>query len=533
MAGWDVSGLDLRREALFGDRVVLCRADRPNDLHAMLREAIERTPDGEALIAGALRLSWRSLGTIVEETAAGLAAMGVAKGDRVALLVGNRAEFVVALYAVARLGAIAVPMSTREQAPGIAYILNHSGARLLISEQSLGDRLPAPAEMPHIASHIVVAPDDGAPVFATLRSRAPVPSADIDEEDVAAILYTSGTTGKPKGAMVAHVNIVHAALIYEHCMALGPGERSIVAVPMTHVTGITGMVAPMARCAGALIIMPEFRPADFLALAAAERMTHTVLVPAMYNLCLARADFGGHDLSAWRIGAYGGAPMPSPTIEALAKALPDLGLMNLYGSTETVVPQAIMPPEYAFARREDVGLAAPGGEVIVMDPAGHELPPGAAGEIWMRNATVVRGYWNDPEATAANIVAGFWRSGDLGHVDEQGFIRVLDRIKDMINRGGFKIYTAEVESILAEHPAVLESAVVSKPCPMLGERVHAFVALRPGDTDEDELAAFCRTRLADYKRPESFTISREPLPRNANGKLLKREMRAALLARAS
>jgi long-chain acyl-CoA synthetase len=531
MAAWDVSLLDLRRESLFGDRVVFCRAGRPASLQQMLEQAAARAPDREAIVAGNLRLSWTDLLNLVEQIAGGLAERGIAKGDRVALLLGNRAEFVLALYAITRLGAIAVPMSPRERGPGVAYMLNHSGAKMLISDAALADRLPGRHEMPQIESHIIVPPETATP-FAEIRSQGAAPPAQIGEQDVAAILYTSGTTGKPKGAIIAHINIVHAAMIYQTTMALADGERSIAAVPMTHVTGITAIVAPMARCAGTIIIMAEFKAPEFLAIAAAERMTHTVLVPAMYNLCLARADFNAVDLGAWRIGGYGGAPMPGPTIERLAAALPKLGMMNLYGSTETVGAQAIMPPYYAYQRRHDVGLAVPGAEIIIMDPDGHEVPRGTPGEIWMRNATVVQGYWNDPAATRSELVAGFWRSGDLGLMDAEGFVRVLDRIKDMINRGGFKIYTAEVESVLAQHPAVLESAVVPKPCPILGERVHAFIALRVDSIDEAELAAFCAVRLADYKRPETFTISREPLPRNANGKLLKREMRAALLANA-
>jgi acyl-CoA synthetase (AMP-forming)/AMP-acid ligase II len=531
MAAWDISALDLRRESLFGDRVVFCRAGRPASLQQMLEQAAARAPDREAIIAGNLRLSWIDLLTLVEQIAASLAERGIAKGDRVALLLGNRAEFVLALYAITRLGAIAVPMSPRERGPGIAHMLNHSGAKMLISDEAFADRLPDSHETPQIQSHIILPVETAAP-FADIRGQSAAPPAQIGELDLAAILYTSGTTGKPKGAVIAHINIIHAAMIYQTTMGLGDGERSIAAVPMTHVTGIAAIVAPMARCAGTIIILPEFRAPEFLAIAAAERMTHTVLVPAMYNLCLARADFNAVDLGAWRIGGYGGAPMPGPTIERLAAALPNLGMMNLYGSTESVCAQAIMPPQYAYQRRHDVGLPVPGAEIIIMDPDGHEVPRGTPGEIWLRNATVIQGYWRDPAATQSELVAGFWRSGDLGQMDAEGFLRVLDRIKDMINRGGFKIYTAEVESVLAQHPAVLESAVVSKPCPILGERVHAFIALRGGAVDEAELAAFCAARLADYKRPESFTLSREKLPRNANGKLLKREMRESLLVKA-
>jgi len=529
MAHWDVSKLPLRRESLFGNRVVNCRADRPRSVFTMFASAVARAPDREALVAGAVRLTWTELDSIVAEVAAGLLARGVSRGDRVALVIGNRAEFVILLYALTRIGAIAVPISVREQAPGIAFVASHCGARLLIHEQIHSDRIPPAHDLPDVTGCIVLDEPFNGVLLSSLRTTDIVPPTEVGEEEINLILYTSGTTGKPKGAMIAHVNLVQAVMIYEHVMGLRDGERSIVAVPMTHVTGISCAIILMARCAGTLIVMPEFKAPAFLALASAERMTQTVLVPAMYALCLARADFSGHDLSAWRIGAYGGAPMPAPVIEGLNAALPRLNLLNFYGSTETVAAQAIMPPEYALERRLDVGLPSPGGEILVMDPDGREVPRGTSGELWLRNGSVVPGYWNDPEASAENIVAGFWRSGDLGLMDADGFVRVLDRIKDMINRGGYKIYTAEVESVLAEHPAVLESAVVAKPCSVLGERVHAFVALRGGAIEAAELADFCATRLADYKRPETFTIMIDPLPRNANGKLLKREMRKMLL----
>jgi O-succinylbenzoic acid--CoA ligase len=273
------------------------------------------------------------------------------------------------------------------------------------------------------------------------------------------------------------------------------------------------MLAATVRCAGTLIVLPEFKARAFLELAARERMTHTLIVPAMYNLCLLDPDFAKFDLSSWRLGAYGGAPMPAATIAALAQKLPGLALMNAYGATETTSPATLMPPVETAHRRDSVGLAVPGAEIKVVDD-----------ELWIRGPMVVSGYWNDPGATAREFTDGFWHSGDVGSIDGEGFVRVLDRKKDMINRGGFKVYTAEVESALAEHPAIAESAVVGYACPVLGERVQAFVVVT-NNVDQDALREFCAQRLSDYKVPEKFTLRREPLPRNANGKILKRELR--------
>jgi len=209
----------------------------------------------------------------------------------------------------------------------------------------------------------------------------------------------------------------------------------------------------MARCAGTLIIVPDFKAPDYLKTAPRERVTQTVMVPAMYNLCLLQADFDSYDLSSWRIGGYGGAPMPVATIERLAEKLPGLKLVNAYGATETSSPSTIMPPEYTASHLDSVGLPCPGATIIVVDADGREVPRGEVGEIWIHGGSVIKGYWNNPAATAAGFTGGFWHSGDLGSIDADNFVRVVDRQKDMINRGGLKIYSAEVESVHAGHPA--------------------------------------------------------------------------------
>jgi O-succinylbenzoic acid--CoA ligase len=219
--------------------------------------------------------------------------------------------------------------------------------------------------------------------------------------------------------------------------------------------------------------------------------------------------------------------MPPSSIEQLAARSPSLTLMNCYGATETTSPATMMPQGQTASHNDTVGIQLACAGMRIMDDNGRELPPGEQGEIWIHGPMVVKGYWNNPQATADNFTGGFWHSGDVGSIDSEGYVRVLDRKKDMINRGGYKIYCIEVENALYEHPAVQECAVVGKPCPVLGERVHAFVTLRQ-DADARELAAFCSSRLSDYKVPETFTLSTTPLPRNANGKLVKRSLREQL-----
>jgi long-chain acyl-CoA synthetase len=519
----------MQLQARFGDRVVPVFAERPQTIWAMVADAASKNPDGEALVCGEQRLSWREVVQQSAHVAAGLRKLGLGQGDRIALLLGNRIEFALALFAAAHLGAVTVLLGTRQQKPEIAHVLTDCGAALLIHEATLADRLPDARDVPDLKQRISLDASGGA--FSALAGHAPLQEpAEVGEEDTAMILYTSGTTGRPKGAMLAHCNIIHSAMIYEACMDLTAADRSIAAVPLGHVTGVVANIMSMVRCAGALIIVAEFKAAEYLKIAARERVTQTVMVPAMYNLCLLQADFDSYDLSAWRIGGFGGAPMPIATIEKLAAKIPGLKLINAYGSTETTSPSTIMPPELTAEHIDSVGLPCPGADIIVVDTDGRELPRGEIGEIWIHGGSVIKGYWNNPKATSESFTGGFWHSGDLGSIDANNFVRVFDRQKDMINRGGLKIYSAEVESVLAGHAGVVESAIIATPCPVLGERVHAVIVTRGSDVSAESLRAWCAERLSDYKVPETMTLTTEPLPRNANGKVMKKQLREARAA---
>src|SRR6266849_6613718 len=521
----------MQLEARFGDRVVPAFCERPKSIWAMVAEAAAGNPDGEALVCGDRRMTWREVALASACVAAGLRKTGLQRGDRVALLLGNRIEFVLAMLGAAHLGIVTVLLGTRQQKPEIAYVLTDCGAKLLIHEAKLADRLPDARDIPDLMHRICVDDDERVSQFSLVADNAPLQQpAEVSEQDTAMILYTSGTTGRPKGAMLAHCNVIHSAMIYQACMELTPADRSIAAVPLAHVTGVVANIMSMARCAGTLIIVAEFKAAEYLKIAARERVTQTVMVPAMYNLCLLQADFDCWDLSAWRIGGYGGAPMPIATIEKLAVKVPGLKLINAYGSTETTSPSTIMPPELTAAHLDSVGLPCPGAYIVVMDAEGRELPRGEIGEIWIHSGSVIRGYWNNPEATAESFTGGFWHSGDLGSIDAENLVRVFDRKKDMINRGGLKIYSAEVESVLAGHPGVVESAIIAKPCPVLGERVHAVIVTRDSGVSAEALRAWCAERLSDYKVPETIELRAEPLPRNANGKVMKRQLREAWAA---
>ncbi len=526
---WPVkSQQEIHTETHFDGREVACYVKRPQSVDGMLNRAVLRNPTGDAIVCDQTRVSYAELHDRVSRTGAQLRALGVRPGDRVALVLTNCAEFVIGLLAAARIGAISVPVNVREQTPELSYILNHCGARVLVHSAEVSNRLPTPSATASVEHRFAVGgvvPGSRGIDDLMKEDAPPVPPHRPDEEDVAVILYTSGTTGRPKGAMLTHLNIVHSCMHYEACMNLSSKERSIMAVPASHVTGLIANILAMVHVAGCTIIMPAFDAAAFLALAAQERMTHTLLVPAMYNLFLHRADFSRYDLSEWRVGGYGGAPMPEATIAALAEKLPGLGLMNTYGSTEVTSPACMLPAEMSAERPDSVGLTMPCGHIKVMKPGGSKAAPGEDGEIWIGGPMVVPGYWENPEKTAESFDGGYWKSGDIGSMDEAGYIRIHDRMKDMIIRGGYNIYSAEIENTLSHHPEVVECAVIARDDPVLGEKTHVFVRANSPELNADEVRGFCGDRLADYKIPDFVTFLDGPLPRNANGKILKTALR--------
>ena len=518
----------IREETHFGRRL-RCFAERPRNLGALFAATVARHGARTALVDGAHRHDYAKLDRVADRVAGHLHNLGLARGDRLVLLLGNEREFVYFLLGALRLGAIVVPVNVREQRPELAFIANQCGAKAIAFDAALADRVPGPAEAPAVAARLSVGgPAPGAADFdALMDEHSPVaPRADPDEEETAVILYTSGTTGRPKGAMLTHFNLVHTILHYRTCMRLTEADRSILAVPASHVTGLAAILLPLFAVGGCVVLMREFKARAFLELAARERMTHTLVVPAIYNLCLREPEFARFDLSAWRMGGFGGAPMPEGTLRLLAERLPGLTLVNAYGATETTSPTTIMPPGEQAAHLDSVGAVVPCGHVRVMDDDGREVPVGEPGELWIAGPMVVPGYWENLEATAREFAGGYWKSGDIGSIDAAGFVRVVDRKKDLVNRGGYKVPSAEVESVLSLHPSVVESALVAVPDAVLGEKSLAYVVTHDSACTAALLRAHCARHLADYKVPDFIELRAEPLPRNANGKLLKRLLRA-------
>lgn len=527
---WADNGLGgpLRNEVHYDGRKMLCFSERPPTLGAMFDGLAARFPDRPAIVEDRV-ITYRELGELVGRIAAGLCRLNVARGDRIALFLGNCWEFLACVLACNRIGAIVVPVGTRQRQAELSFLLNDCGAKILVFESDLAEAVPARREIPALAHCFSVrgAAPEARPFSDVLVDEHVGRAADLSEEDVAVILYTSGTTGRPKGAQLTHLGIIHSSLTFARCHGLTENDRGLVAVPLSHVTGLVGVALSTMIVGGCVVLMRQaFKTPDFLSLASREKITYSILVPTIYTLCVMSPELSAHDLSSWRVGCFGGAPMPVATIEMLAEKLPHLQLLNAYGATETTSPSTIMPRTRWRDHFNSVGITVPCGEIKIVDDEGSEVSRGAAGELWIAGPMVVPGYWQRPDANKSEFVNGFWRSGDIGSMDADGFVRVFDRKKDMINRGGFKVFSAEVENVIASIEGVLECAIIGRDDPVLGQRVHAIVVVpEMSSLAADDVRAFCSARLADYKVPETVGLRTARLPRNANGKVLKATIR--------
>jgi acyl-CoA synthetase (AMP-forming)/AMP-acid ligase II len=522
----------IRKEVHYGQRIFDCYAERPNNIGAMFASAVNRNGTAIALQDGARTLGYRELDAITNTLSASLRSLGVGRGDRVALILDNRFEFIFTILACAKLGAIAVPMGTRLRRPEIEFICRDSGAKVLVHEASIAEFIPDRATLPELQHRFAVSDESSnAGSFADLLARpSRIDAIDVDEDAPICIMYTSGTTGKPKGAIITHLGLVHSCLHWVHRLGLQQGISTALAIPASHIAGLAGVVLPILSVAGRIILVRNFKAATLLQLMSSERIEHALLVPTMYNLCLLDPTFGASDLSSWRWGVYGGAPMPPATIRRFSELLPDLQMCNAYGATETTSPATIMFPGRGMERSDSIGHSVACGDIRIMDGHGREVARGETGELYIAGPMVVPGYWRNDEANRTSFVCGYWRSGDIGSIDEEGFVQIFDRKKDMIIRGGYKIYPAEVENVLIDHPSIIEAAVIGRADEVLGERVVAFVQKDDGPLTSDEVRSFCREHLADYKIPDHIEFSNLPLPRNANGKLQKDVLRARLKA---
>jgi long-chain acyl-CoA synthetase len=482
---FDMSGVER------DDLGVLRYTNLPASLVAMFEVVVRRIPDAEALVElGGERVTYREYWDRAARVAGGLRALGIAKGDRVAIRLGNGNDWAYAFFATQMLGAVAVPVNTRFTEPEVEYVLTDSSAS-------------------HVFEPDQVLPDGEPPAPAELEPR-----------DLAAIFYTSGTTGFPKGAMTTHENFLSNCETCRRVIGFRDDEplRNLISVPMFHVTGCNSQLLITMMMGGTTVIMPAFEVQAFLRAIEDERINVLTSVPAIYWLAMNQPNFHDVDVSNVRWVAYGGAPTPPDVIARLRKSFPNARLGNGFGLTETSSVSTFLPHEYCEERPETVGFAAPVVELDLADPD----PETGVGELLIRGQNIVAGYWNKPEQTTETFVDGWLHTGDLARIDDDGFVQIVDRKKDMVNRGGENVYCVEVENALIQHPDVFEVAVMGVPDTMMGEKVGAVVVPQPGaGVDPQAIRDWARGEIADFKVPQFIAVRGEPLPRNPGGKVLK------------
>jgi len=489
-----------------------------------LRTAAARCPDREALVFGGRRRSYRELHEQVEATAAALAARGVGPGDRVLLMSTNSDAFVIAAYAVLRAGAILSPANPRNAAPELAHQLTDSGAAALLYA-------PQHAEV----VEVVAAGVDRAatsPVVLSLPELAEAATQQrprlervVGEFDDALLLYTSGTTGAAKGALFDHHRALWVGVSVAGMAGYRDGDRTLHVAPLYHAAQLTLFLFAGTPLAMTHVVLPGFEPAAVADAMAREKISVFFGVPTMYQFLLRLPGFTDRDLSAWRVGMFGAAPMPGDTARALTAMLPKVELYQLCGQTEAGPGGIYAGPADVAARPDASGrYPLPHSEARVVDLDGRDVAPGEVGELILRGESVMKGYWNRPEATAETLRDGWLHTGDLAVIDTEGYTTLVDRLKDVIITGGQNVYSAEVENALAGHPDLLDVAVIGVPHPDYGQSILAVVVPREGaEPTLEALRAWAKERIADYKAPHAMLV--HPIPRNPSGKIQKHVLR--------
>jgi long-chain acyl-CoA synthetase len=478
-------------------------------VHTMER-ALRHYPERPALCPGQDRLNFRELHEEVKSVAGVLTHHGFEPGDRLALLLPNGPDYIKFAYACAWLGVIVVPINTRLSAVEIDRVLIDASPRGLVRHSGL----PKPAtRLPWELVPDQQALDSG---------KYTCPDPCYEPEAILALIYTSGTTGQPKGVMVTHANILANLHHFNYWMPYREGGVFLHAAPMFHIADFPAMFAAPAFGA-CQIALPTFNPAGFCEAVERERANYTVLVPTMINLLTQFAEIKNFDLSSLAVLAYGGSPMAPELIARTRELLPKVKLVQVYGLSETGLLTGLQDEDHTGAKLLSCGRPCPGIDLQVADESGKQVENGQRGELVARGENVMAGYWNDREDTAAAFRNGFFRTGDIGYQDADGYFYILDRLKDMIVTGGENVYCGEVEAVILTHPAIREAAVFGIPDPKWGELVAASIVLKLGmHINAEDLTKYCRKFLASYKIPRRVEFSETDLPKSGSGKVLKR-----------
>ncbi|WP_323122942.1 long-chain-fatty-acid--CoA ligase [Burkholderia alba] len=497
-----------------------------------LHKALRERPDATAVVCGARRATFRQFAERAARLAAALRKLGMRPGDRVGMLSLNSVRYVEYLYGVWWGGGVINPVNIRWSAREVAYSLDDCDTRILLVDACFSAQAGALRELSGSLRTLVYCGDDEVPAGMVGYEQIMAESDAMDDawrggDDLAAVMYTGGTTGTPKGVMLSHANLYVNALSAVAAVPRPEGEKvGLVVAPFFHVAGC-GLSLQMMQRLMTQVVVPVFDEVAVLRSIHGEGVTETFLVPTMIKRLVEHARFAEFDLGSLRMMFYGAAPIDATLLAQAMQALPRVEFCQVYGMTElaptisVLLPTDHRPGLDQAKRLRSAGRPVPIAEVRIVDDAGRELPPGAVGEICARGPMVMQGYWNKPEETAAVLRDGWMHTGDGGYRDAEGYLYVVDRLKDMIVTGGENVYSAEVENAIAQLPQVSMCAVIGVPDDQWGERVHAVIVLRPGTAlDELGVITHCRGLVAGYKCPRSIEFRNE-LPLSPAGKLQK------------
>jgi len=500
-----------------------------------LRRAVQIKPHGVATHFAGRQRTWQQSLERISRVAGALSALGVRTGDRVAILALNSDRYFELMYAIPWIGAAMVPLNTRLAAPELDYILADSGAVALFVDTAMAHHLNAlDGRIPGVRE-VVWMDDSSSPEgmlrFEDLANYEPTDDAGAADDDLAGLFYTGGTTGRAKGVMLTHSNLVVNALNGVAGIGFNAETTYIHSGPMFHLAdGASTFGVTMSG--GRHAFVPRFEPVEVLQTIQTEKVTHAQFVPTMINMLVNHPRFAEFDISTLSFILYGASPMPEGVLRRAMQVMPHVRLMHAYGMTEAAPIVTLLDPRYTtldgpFAGKlKSCGQSALGCEVKVVDANRKEVAYGTAGELAIRGANIMKGYWNKPEETAAVLENGWYYSGDGATMDEEGFVYIVDRLKDMIISGGENVYSAEVENAISLMEGVGEVAVIGVPDERWGERVHAIIVPKAGATiAADDVLAHCREQIAGYKCPRSVDFRAAPLPLSGAGKVLKRELR--------
>jgi feruloyl-CoA synthase len=496
------------------------------NLSEMLDSNARKNPNKDCLRVQGKGYSYQVIKELAEKAAGLFQSQGLKKGDRAAIMSQNTPGFVIAFYGILKAGGAAVPVNHKLMKPEVEFILENSGSKVFLFDGSLAENA-AKIESPALKISLD-SPAKGFPHFESLLESAPsfVP-VEIDADDLAELLYTSGTTGKPKGCMHTHRTVLMAGITGALAIKLDEDDRLLMAMPIWHSSPLNNWFGGTQYVGGTTVMIREYHPLHFLQAIQQEKCTVYFGAPISYIMPIQMIpNFDAFDLSSMRAWIYGGGPIAADTADMIMKKYKSDQFYQVYGMTESGPTGTTLPPKDQVRKSGSIGKTGlPGCDVIVMKSSSEEAKPGEVGEIWLKAESMMKGYYRDPKATAEAFSGRWYKTGDMARVDEDGYLFMADRLKDMIVTGGENVYSKEVEDAITGHPDVVEAAVIALPHPEWGETVGAIIVAAKGKRlDEDALRAFLADKIAKYKIPRAFRFV-ESLPHTPSGKVMKYKLR--------